>query len=72
MLLDVLSWFVTKYIAEFAYIVIACGALMGLSVGLQIGISIYQMWFGKYRNITVWQPAFVQQHSGSKSMDEAA
>ena len=45
MLLDVMSWFVTKSIPEFAYVVVASGALMGLSMGMQILVSIYQMWF---------------------------
>lgn len=45
MLLDVLSWFITKTIPEFAYVVIASGALMGISMGMQILLSIYQMWF---------------------------
>jgi len=45
MLLDVLSWFITKSIPSFAYVVVASGALMGISMGLQILLSIYQMWF---------------------------
>jgi len=45
MLLDVLSWFITKSIPSFAYVVVASGALMGISMGMQILISIYQMWF---------------------------
>jgi len=45
MLLDVISWFVTKHIAAFAYVVVLSGALMGLSIGIQIVMSIYQMWF---------------------------
>jgi len=45
MLLDVLSWFVTKEISSFAYVVIFSGTLMGISMGLQIVLSIYQMWF---------------------------
>lgn len=45
MLLDVLSWFITKYIPSFSYVVVASGALMGLSMGLQILLSVYQMWF---------------------------
>ena len=45
MLLDVLSWFITKSIPSFAYVVVVSGALMGTSMGLQIMISIYQMWF---------------------------
>jgi hypothetical protein len=47
MLLDVVSWFITKTIPEFAYVVIFSGALMGLSMGLQILLSIYQMWIPK-------------------------
>jgi hypothetical protein len=45
MLLDVLSWFITKSIPSFAYIVVASGTLMGISMGMQILLSIYQMWF---------------------------
>ena len=45
MLLDVLSWFVTKSISSFAYVVIFSGTLMGISMGMQILLSIYQMWF---------------------------
>ncbi|MDO9212385.1 MAG: hypothetical protein Q7U23_00965 [Methylococcales bacterium] len=45
MLLDVLSWFITKSIPSFSYVVVASGALMGLSMGLQILVSAYQMWF---------------------------
>ena len=45
MLLDVMSWFLTKTIASFAYVVVLSGALMGLSMGMQILMSLYQMWF---------------------------
>lgn len=45
MLLDVLSWFITKSIVQFAYAVVLSGALMGMSMGVQILLSIYQMWF---------------------------
>lgn len=48
MLLDVVSWFITKTIPEFAYVVIFSGALMGLSMGLQILLSIYQMWIPRF------------------------
>jgi hypothetical protein len=47
MLLDIMSWFITKSLPEFAYVVVISGALMGLSMGLQILLSIYQMWFFK-------------------------
>lgn len=45
MLLDVLSWFLTKSMPSFAYVVVFSGALMGLSMWTQILVSIYQMWF---------------------------
>jgi len=45
MLLDILSWFITKWFAGFAYVVVLSGALMGMSMGIQILLSIYQMWF---------------------------
>ena len=45
MLLDVISWFITKSTPSFAYVVVYSGALMGLSMGFQILMSIYQMWF---------------------------
>jgi hypothetical protein len=47
MLLDVISWFITKSTPSFAYVVVYSGALMGLSMGFQILLSIYQMWFFK-------------------------
>ena len=47
MLLDVVSWFLTKTNAGFAYVVVLSGALMGLSMGMQILMSLYQMWFWK-------------------------
>jgi hypothetical protein len=45
MLLDVMSWFITKTNPNFAYVVVISGALMGLSMGIQIVLSVYQMWF---------------------------
>jgi hypothetical protein len=45
MLIDVVSWFITKSTPSFGYVVIFSGALMGISMGLQILLSIYQMWF---------------------------
>ena len=45
MLMDVLSWFITQSIPEFAYVVVVSGALMGISMGMQVLVSIYQMWF---------------------------
>ncbi|MCX7066614.1 MAG: hypothetical protein NTW85_02790 [Methylococcales bacterium] len=45
MLMDTLSWFITQSIPEFAYVVVVSGALMGISMGLQVLVSVYQMWF---------------------------
>jgi hypothetical protein len=45
MLLDTLSWFITQSVPSFAYVVVISGALMGLSMGLQVLLSVYQMWF---------------------------
>lgn len=44
LLLDIASWFITKIIPEFAYVVIAAGGLVGTTFGLQIMICLYQMW----------------------------
>lgn len=42
---DIGSWWITKYTPAFAYIVIAGGALMGLSLAVQIFIPLWEMWF---------------------------
>lgn len=53
MLLDILSWYVTKVYPEFAVVVVAAGGLMGLSFGAQILVSLYQMWFYKPKIVPV-------------------
>jgi hypothetical protein len=47
MLADILSWFVTKILPGFAYVVFIAGALLYLSIAVQIVVSLYQMWFYK-------------------------
>ena len=42
--LDISSWWFTKFEPVFAYTVIVGGALMGLSLATQIGLSLYEMW----------------------------
>ena len=43
--MDIGSWWATKYLSSiFAFTVIAGGALMGLSLALQILISLWEMW----------------------------
>lgn len=49
MLIDTMSWFITRTTPSFAYVVVASGAMMGLSMGAQIIISLYQMWFDTFR-----------------------
>lgn len=43
-LADVLAWFLTKIYPLYAYVVVVGGALMGLAMGAQILIALYQMW----------------------------
>jgi hypothetical protein len=47
LIIDISSWFITKIIPEFAYVVIAAGAVVGITFGMQLLISIYQMWLYK-------------------------
>lgn len=44
-ILDILSWYLTKLYQPFAWVVMGSGALMALSFGVQVVISLYQMWF---------------------------
>lgn len=48
-LLDILSWYATKVIPGFAYVVVLAGGLMGISLTGQILVSLYQMWLYKPR-----------------------
>ncbi len=47
MFADILAWFLTKWDPIYAYTVVTGGALLGLSLGAQILISLYQIWFLK-------------------------
>lgn len=51
MLLDVTAWYVTRYVPAFAYVVVAAGAMMGVSMGAQILVSLYQMWFHRVHRL---------------------
>lgn len=46
--LDVGSWWFTRNDPIFAYTVIVGGALMGISLALQIGISLSEMWLAGF------------------------
>lgn len=45
--LDIGSWWFTRNAPIFAYTVIVGGALMGISLALQIGISLSEMWLAR-------------------------
>ncbi|MDQ6967153.1 MAG: hypothetical protein Q9M14_00540 [Mariprofundaceae bacterium] len=47
LLLDISSWFITKIIPDFAYVVIGAGAVVGITFAMQLFISLYQMWIYK-------------------------
>jgi len=46
-LMDITSWYLTKLIPGFAWMLIVSGVLMGLSFTIQWATSMYQMWFYK-------------------------
>jgi len=58
LVLDVSSWYFTKVFHPFAYIVIAGGALMGVSFAFMWVVSMYQLWWSK-------PPSPVMQRAGA-------
>lgn len=44
MLVDILSWIPARNNPFFAYVIVVSGGVMGLSMGVQILFSLYQMW----------------------------
>ncbi len=44
-LLDIGSWYLTKFYQPFAWVVVISGGFMGLSFAIEWVVSIYQMWF---------------------------
>jgi len=53
LLTDIASWYITKVIPEFAYVVVAAGGLLGVSLGFQILISLWQIWFYRTKHVPV-------------------
>jgi len=53
MLLDIFSWYATKFIPGFSYTVIIGGGLLIMSIGIQVVVPIYQMWFYKPRAVPI-------------------
>lgn len=47
-MIDIFSWYLTKMVPGFAWVVIVSGAFMGLSFACQWVVSMYQIWFSKY------------------------
>lgn len=45
---DIGAWWITKYAPAFAWVVIIGGGLMGLALGVQIFISLWEMWFARH------------------------
>ena len=43
--IDIAAWYLTKWSPIFAWVVVVAGAFMGISMGLQIFISLFQIWF---------------------------
>jgi len=57
--LDIGSWWVTHWESFFAFAVVTGGALMGLSLGAQIVISLWDMWFSRTKPIAAAAPQTV-------------
>ncbi len=53
LLMDISSWYITKVIPGFAYVVVIAGGLLGLSLGFQILVSLWQMWFYRPKSVPV-------------------
>lgn len=44
---DIGAWWITKFSPVFAWVVLFGGALMGLALGIQIFISLWEMWIAR-------------------------
>ena len=49
---DIGSWWITKYVPIFSWVVLVGGAVMGLMLAAQILISLWEMWFKRSRLAT--------------------
>lgn len=45
MLADIVAWFLTKWDPVYAYVVVVGGGLLGVSLIVQVGVSLWQIWF---------------------------
>ncbi len=48
---DIGAWWITKYAPVFAWVVITGGALMGLALGVQIFIALWEMLFARHKEL---------------------
>ncbi len=46
---DVAAWFLTRWDPLYAYTVLVAGMLIGVAWGIQILVSLFQIWFLKPR-----------------------
>ncbi len=60
---DIGAWWLTKWEAVFAWVVVIGGALMGAALGLQILISLFEMWIARSRRRVPLSPALKQASS---------
>lgn len=49
---DIGSWWITKYVSIFSWVVLVGGGVMGLMLAAQILISLWEMWFKRSRAAT--------------------
>lgn len=54
---DIGSWWITKYVPAFAYVVLIGGGFMGLALAAQILMSLREMWFKKSTAVAAARPA---------------
>lgn len=54
MLLDIFAWYLTRENPGFAYLLVISGAMMGLSLNYQIGLSLIQMWMPPDDYKVIW------------------
>ncbi len=47
MITDIGSWYLTKMNANFAWIIIVSGGVMGIAFAIEWFVSMYQIWFGR-------------------------
>jgi len=57
LLLDISSWYITKVIPSFGYVVVGAGGLLGISLGFQILMSLWQIWVYNPKSAAEYNPS---------------